>query len=189
MDNVDLRSRIVTDYLDKSDNLKITFVKPSSDICDLKHFEFVGILQANAVEEGTPMEAVFAVLAQKSIDSGANVMFPMNQGAKRVLSASSAGISLGYSHVVIGGGSERTAGAGTAGIGITKGESGYRHEPFARVAIYKFGEEEYKNCPVFPENGHDKVKSQNQILQQKVRQLQQKVRQYQQEQAQYNTCS
>lgn len=182
-ENVELRSRIIRSYFDPSEEMKITFVQPKKDIFDVN---LIGVLQANVTEEEVPMEAVFSVLGQKALEEGANLMYPMNEGAKRVLTASGWGAALGYSHVVMGGGSERTAGVGTVGLGYSEGQSDYKHKPFARVAIYKVKEKYYDELPVFPENGGDKAKEQlqkqNQQLKQQLKQMQQTIQQYQQQQ-------
>lgn len=108
-------------------------------------------------------------------------MYPVNEGAQKVLSANAFGLAFGYSHVVMGGGSERTAGAGTAGIGKSWGESKYSHQPFARVALYKVKDDVYKEINTFPKNGYDSVKQENINLRNHIKNLQQRVEQYQQE--------
>lgn len=182
-ENVEIRSRIMANNFESSDELKITFIEPDKVIPSAV---VVGILQANVKKKGTPMEAAFSVLAREAIEKGANVIYPMNEGAKRVLSASGWGAALGYSHVAIGGGSERSAGVGTIGIGYSEGESGYSHKPFARLAIYKVEEKYFDELPVFPENGGDeakeKLQKQNQYLRQQLKQMQQTIKQYQKQQ-------
>lgn len=167
---VNIKSYSMHLYKDKPEKLKITFIKPEENAA------FMGTLVASAEGDGIPMEAVFAAIAKKAFEKGANVIYPMNQGAKRVLSASSTGVALGYTHVVMGGGSESAAGAGTAGIGVSKGESSYRHEPFVRVSLFRVNQESYDNLKIFP-NGAENTN----VLQEKIKSLQEKVDQHQKE--------
>ncbi|MFW6242756.1 MAG: hypothetical protein ACOC2W_01200 [bacterium] len=173
---VDINERIIYGFYDPSEKFKITFENTNKR----KRSEFIGVLVASA-NDSVSMEAVFAKLADKCIEHGANLMYPMNEGAQRVLTANSKGWALGYSHIVFSGGSERTAGAGTIGYGNSEGESKYNHEPFARVAIYRVKPEIYKNVKTFPENGYDKVKQENKQLREYVRNLQEKIKQHQQQ--------
>ncbi len=134
--NVNLSARSTLKGLGSSDRLKLVMERPQA-------YEFIGMLVANATRAETPSEAVFSVLAEEALLHGANIMVPMNEGARRVLEASGWGVSLGATWVQIGGGDERGAGVGTAGIGYARGQSSHRHEPFARVMIARISPEQY----------------------------------------------
>jgi len=177
MDLVNLKEKITANYLDKSDRFKISFINPNSNNMVRKHSLFVGIITVSADDKEATSETLFSVIGKRALENGANLVYPINQGAQRVLNASATGVALGYTHIVMGGGSERTAGAGTLGIGYSTGETKYSHSPFLRVAIYKVDETVYDNLKIFP-NGNNQEK-QTRALQQKVRELQEKVNQYQ----------
>lgn len=134
--NVNISNRKILLNLGESSRIKMLLEKPAE-------YQFIGMLVANAIKADTPSEAVFSVLAEDALRNGANVMVPLNEGARRVLEASGWGISLGFTFVQIGGGSEQGAGVGAAGIGYAKGESSHRHEPFARVMLARVSPELY----------------------------------------------
>lgn len=161
-DDVEYSERILYSFHDPSEKVKISFANPRH-----QRWKFIGILTAKA-KKNVDMTAVMSTILQGAVKNGANLIYPINQGAKRVLSASSVGVAFGYTHVVIGG--------GTSGFGWAKGETSYRHEPFLRVGIFKVGEEEYKNVPTFT-NGADM----NEMLKKRVIDLQKKVEQYKKE--------
>lgn len=172
--NVDLHSHDVytRDWPeDQLKELRITFVKPDD-------FTFMGVVVAKA-DKNVPMETVFGKILEKAMNMGGNLVYPMNQGASRVLSANAWGASLGYTHVAISEGSQSNAGGGSVGVGYTHGEVRYNHEPFLRVMVGRVNQDTFNNLKVFPENGHSKVKQQlkkqNEMLRNKLRQLQQQV--------------
>lgn len=134
--NVNISNRKILLNLGESSRIKMVMQKPAE-------YQFIGMLVASATKAETPSEAVFSVLAEDALRNGANVMVPLNEGARRVLEASGWGISLGFTFVQIGGGAEQSSGVGAAGIGFTKGESSYRHEPFARVMLARVSPELY----------------------------------------------
>jgi hypothetical protein len=134
--NVNISNRKILLELEEASRIKMVMEKPAE-------YQFIGMLVANAIKAETPSEAVFSVLAEDALKNGANVMVPLNEGARRVLEASGWGISLGFTFVQIGGGSEQSSGVGAAGIGFTKGQSSHRHEPFARVMLARVSPELY----------------------------------------------
>ncbi|MGM0482351.1 MAG: hypothetical protein ACQEP6_00600, partial [Patescibacteria group bacterium] len=139
-----------------TDKLKIILQKPDE-------YDFIGFVLARADEENTSMEAVFSRLASTGLGMGANVLVPINEGAKRVLSASAWGISLGYTQVKIGGGSEQDAGAGAVGFGYAEGESAYRHEPYARVMAISVSPSVYEELGA-PEDRETELEMENERL-------------------------
>lgn len=175
--DVNVEERITYNYYDPMDKMKITFINPAQN----NMVEFVGIIQANA-KKNTTTEAVFSILGQKCLENGANLMYPINEGAKRVLGSSAWGVTAGYVHVEIGGNNESTAGSGVSGIGYSKGETSYRHEPFIRVAVYRVRNNDvFDSYPVFPENNGNKLKEENQKLREQIKHMEQMVDQYQKE--------
>ena len=174
-DKIRVEKRLAHPYHDRDkDRLKIVFANPQQR----ELWEFIGTIVISA-EDSVSTETLFAALGINTLESGANIIYPINEGAQRVLSVSSWGLSLGYTHVKIGGGSESSAGAGTAGVGWSTGSSKYHHEPFIRVAIYRVDEDTFRQIPTFPERNNN-VELQNQALQNEVRQLREIVEQYQQ---------
>ncbi|MGM0628885.1 MAG: hypothetical protein ACQESA_00460 [Patescibacteria group bacterium] len=157
-----------------TDKLKVLLQKP-------KKYDFIGFIMARADEENTSMEAVFSRLASTGLGMGANVLVPINEGAKRVLSASAWGISLGYTQVKIGGGSEQDAGAGAVGFGYAEGESAYRHEPYARVMAISVSPEVYKKLGSSGDR-ETKLEMENQQLKQQMRQMKRQFHDIQQQQ-------
>ncbi len=86
----------------------------------------------------------------EALNMGGNVIVPLNEGAGRVLGASGWAVSLGYTHVAIGG-SEGQAGVGGVGLGYASGQSSHRHDPFARFAVLNVAHDLYGNLLIFPE--------------------------------------
>ncbi len=174
--SVNLSARSTLASLGSSDRLKLVMERPQD-------YEFIGMLVANATKANTPSEAVFSVLAEEALLHGANVMVPLNEGAKRVLEASGWGISLGATWVQIGGGDERGAGVGAAGIGYAKGQSSHRHEPFARVMIARVSSEQYARlgAPERPkevlESELEKIEENNELLRRIIQQRDYEIRQ------------
>ena len=166
------RGRSVRSAHQASDRIKIVLKKP-------KEYEFIGFIQANAKKKDTPMEAVFSVLAMESLKLGGNVIVPINEGARRVLSASAWGISLGYTQVKIGGGSEQDAGVGAVGVGYASGKSFYRHEPFARVMVIKVSPLDYEKISI---NGQSKkLEEENEALRHQMEQMEKYILHMQQQ--------
>lgn len=172
--DVEYRVRVVR-KLQPTNKFKIVFVKPVK-------YQFVGIVEVNAIKAGVPMETVFSVVSQEALAVGGNVIVPMNEGARRVIEASGWGVALGYTHVVISGGPQNNAGVGALGIGYAKGQSDYRHEPFARVMVAKVSSEDYAKLQVFPKNNHSKMNMENEKLRKEIQQLKKAVEQYKEQQ-------
>ncbi len=177
--NVNLSSRNTIVSLGSSSRIKLMMEKP-------REYEFIGILVANATKADTPSEAVFSVLAQEAMRNGANIIVPLNEGARRILEASGWGVSLGATWVQIGGGNEQQAGVGAAGIGYAKGQSSYRHEPFARVMIARVSPELYARlgAPERPEEVRElepskleRIEENNELLRQLLQQRDYEIRQ------------
>ncbi|MFP4539533.1 MAG: hypothetical protein ACLFNN_01190 [Candidatus Paceibacterota bacterium] len=172
---VELRGRS-TKRTRPTDRVKILLEKP-------KEYEFLGMVQANAIEEGTPMEAVFSQVVKEAMDRGGNIIVPLNEGAKRVLSASAWGISLGFTQMTMSKGSERAVGAGSLGVGYTEGESAYRHEPFARVMVARVSPALYEKLGAVGDR-ESKLEMENEKLKHQMRQMQEQFHQMQQQQQQ-----
>jgi hypothetical protein len=144
--NVEVESRAIASF-PASNNLKIIFpqVRPRASLVNE-----VGIVKARSTKAETSSEAVLGRVMAEALDMGGNVIVPLNEGAGRVLGASGWAISLGYTHVVIGG-QEGQAGVGGIGLGYASGKSSYKHEPFARFAVLNVSSDLYGNLLIFPE--------------------------------------
>lgn len=173
---VDVRGRSTRSSHRPSDRLKLVMEKP-------ERYEFIGFIQANTNREDTPMEAVFSRLAMTGLDMGANVLVPLNEGAKRVVSASAWGVSLGFTQVTIAKGSERAAGAGAVGVGYAKGQSAYRHEPFARVMAIRISPRDYERLGS-PVDREAQLEMENKELKEEIRGMQFRFHQLQRQQQQ-----
>ncbi|MFP4022289.1 MAG: hypothetical protein ACLFTS_00375 [Candidatus Paceibacterota bacterium] len=159
-----------------SDKLKLVLGKP-------KEYEFIGFIVGRATKKDTSMEAVFSRLAMTGLEKGGNILVPLNEGAKRVLSASAWGISLGFTQMTMSKGSERAVGAGSVGVGFTKGQSAYRHEPFARVMVARVSPALYEKLGAVGDR-ESKLEMENEKLKHQMRQMQQQFHQMQQQQQQ-----
>jgi hypothetical protein len=144
--NVEVESRAIASF-PASNNLKIIFpqVRPRASLVNE-----VGIVKARSTKAETSSEAVLGRVMAEALDMGGNVIVPLNEGAGRVLGASGWAISLGYTHVVIGG-QEGQAGVGGVGLGYASGKSSHKHEPFARFAVLNVAHDIYGNLLIFPE--------------------------------------
>jgi hypothetical protein len=144
--NVEIEARSISNF-PASNNLKIIFpqVRPRASLVNE-----VGIVKARSTKAETSSEAVLGRVMEEALDMGGNVIVPLNEGAGRVLGASGWAISLGYTHVVIGG-AEGQAGVGGVGLGYASGKSSYKHEPFARFAVLNVAHDLYGNLLIFPE--------------------------------------
>jgi hypothetical protein len=130
-----------------SDKLKIVFpqVRPRGEmVADL------GIVKGRSLKKNTSSEAVLGMIMSEALNMGGNVIVPLNEGAGRVLGASGWAVSLGYTHVVIGG-AEGQAGVGGVGLGYASGQSSHRHDPFARFAVLHVPWDLYSQVLIFPE--------------------------------------
>jgi hypothetical protein len=144
--NVEVESRAIASF-PASNNLKIIFpqVRPRASLVNE-----VGIVKARSTKAETSSEAVLGRVMAEALDMGGNVIVPLNEGAGRVLGASGWAISLGYTHVVIGG-QEGQAGVGGVGLGYASGKSSHKHEPFARFAVLNVAHDLYGKLLIFPE--------------------------------------
>nr|MDA3834975.1 hypothetical protein [Spirochaetales bacterium] len=131
----------------QSDCLKIVFpqVRPRGPVV-----AELGIIKGRSLKKNTSSEAVLGMIFLEALQMGGNVIVPLNEGAGRVLSASGWAVSLGYTHVVIGG-AEGQAGVGGVGIGYASGQSSHRHDPFARFAVLNVPSDIYARLLIFPE--------------------------------------
>jgi hypothetical protein len=144
--NVEVESRAISNF-PPSNNLKIIFpqVRPRASLVNE-----VGIVKARSTKAETSSEAVLGRIMSEALDMGGNVIVPLNEGAGRVLGASGWAVSLGYTHVVIGG-QEGQAGVGGVGLGYASGKSSHKHQPFARFAVLNVAHDLYGKLLIFPE--------------------------------------
>lgn len=174
-ENTESRARSFGSF-NATEQVKVTYMRLKPE-----NYEQVGFHVVNTCERGTPVEAVVARLMDHAMNAGANVAIRIDEGAKRVLHAQAFGAALGYSHFTVSGGPQKNAGAGTAGIGFTKGKTEYNHEPWARFALVRVPENLYNQVSLYPPDNGKKVK---QSLEDEVERLiDQKMRQIMKEQA------
>ena len=152
--NVEIESRSVN-LLNSANRLKIVFpqVRPRGEMVTE-----VGTIKGRSLKKNTSSEAVLGMIFKEALDMGGNVVVPLNEGAGRVLGASGWAVSVGYTHVKIGSG-EQNAGVGGVGVGYAEGQSSYRHDPFARFAVFNVSSDIYPDLAIFPQKKQAKQKA------------------------------
>ena len=157
MENVKVYREGTVDSMQPTDRFKLTYIQPES-------YEVVGTFVAKATRRGTTSEAVFSVLAQTCLKKGGNVIYPLNEGVKRVLNPpTNIFFKLGLAEMNIFDGSPAQSSAGVLGFSYYNGSISYSHEPFYRVMVLKVSDETFEHLPVFKKKKRQKEVKKKQI--------------------------
>jgi len=103
---------------------------------NLFEYRFLGYVFVRATSQNIMAPENTIDAARKMSKYGANFAIVLNDGVEKTMVASSFGIALGYSHMIMST-DEGHGGAGTAGIGYSTGKSGMKGFPFVQFACFQ----------------------------------------------------